>query len=262
MDLPLTDDLRQEYQQLFDTMLISPLHAVQVEKTTDAVAASQARYEAVGDPLGIPWFFIGAIHSLESGLDFTTHLHNGDPLTARTVHVPKGRPAKGKPPFQWEASAADALTLEGFADLDDWHLTTILYRFEKYNGFGYRPHHINSPYLWSFSNQYTAGKFAEDGKFSAVLVSQQCGAAVLVRRLAERGIIHFDSANNPVSDAPKDKPLVVYAPNVESAEAARLQAALNQFPGVSLAVDGFAGKRTSDALHRVIGAFLKGDPRG
>jgi len=263
MKIELTDDLRHEYQTLFDTCLVAPPHAAEIESTTTKIAANQARYESVGGPLGIPWFFIGVTHCMEGGLNFKTHLHNGDPLTARTVQVPKGRPKKGNPPFTWEDSATDALTLEGFAGLDDWALTSILYRFEKYNGFGYRPRKINSPYLWSFSNQYTQGKFAADGVFSPVLVSKQCGAAVLLRRLAERSIIHFDSDNNPADDDTVGEldALVVYAPKTESAAAAKLQQALNQFPGISLAVDGFAGKRTSDALKRVTGHFLKGDPR-
>ena len=264
MNVPLTDALRQEYQHLFDTCLISPAHAKEIEKTTDQIASNQARYTSVGKPLQIPWFFVGVVHCMEAGLNFKTHLHNGDPLTARTVQVPKGRPKTGKPPFTWEVSATDALSFEGFANQKDWALTTMLYRFEKYNGFGYRPHNINTPYLWSFSNHYAQGKFAADGKFSPVLVSKQCGAAVLIRRMAERGIIHFDSANNPVKKAPDLEALdalVVFAPATESADAAQLQQALNNFPGVSLAVDGFAGTRTSDALKRVTGHILKGDPR-
>jgi len=189
MKIDLTDDLRQEYQTLFDTCVIAPTRAAEIESTTTKIAANQARYESVGEPLDIPWFFIGVTHCMEGGLNFKTHLHNGDPLTARTVQVPKGRPKKGNPPFTWEESATDALTLEGFAGLDDWSLTSILYRFEKYNGFGYRSRKINSPYLWSFSNQYTQGKFGADGVFSPTLVSKQCGAAVLLRSLTERGII-------------------------------------------------------------------------
>jgi len=263
MTIELTDALRHEYQTLFDTCLIAPSHTVEIESTTNKFAANRARYEAVGDPLDIPWFFVGVTHCLEGSLDFKTHLHNGDPLKARTVQVPKGRPKKGNPPFTWEESATDALTLEKFAGLDDWSLTSILYRFEKFNGFGYRTRGVNTPYLWSFSNHYTQGKFAADGVFSPVLVSKQCGAAVLIRRLAERGVIQFDSDNNPSdSDTVAElDALVVFAPDVESADAARLQEALNQFPGISLAVDGFAGKRTSDALKRVTGHFLQGDPR-
>jgi lysozyme family protein len=189
----LTDSLGTEYQTLFDSCVIAPARAAEIESTTTKIAANQARYESVGEPLDIPWFFIGVTHCMEGGLNFKTHLHNGDPLTARTVQVPKGRPKKGNPPFTWEESATDALTLEGFAGLDDWSLTSILYRFEKYNGFGYRSRKINSPYLWSFSSHYTRGKFGADGVFSPALVSKQCGAAVLLRQLVSRNAIQFNS---------------------------------------------------------------------
>jgi lysozyme family protein len=263
--ISLTPELRNEYQHLFDTCLIRPAHAAEVEKTAAAIAANQQRYAAVGVPLGIPWFFVGVIHCLEASLKFTTHLHNGDPLTKRTTHVPKGRPAA--PPadgvrYTWEESATDALTIENFANLSDWSLPAILYRLEAYNGFGYRSRGINTPYLWSFSTHYSQGKFAEDGVFSPVLVSQQCGAAVLIRRMAEKGIIQFDAAN-AASDEPLDAlaSAVVFDPNHETAPAAHLQQALNHIPGISLAVDGVAGKRTSDAVHAITGHFLQGDPR-
>src|SRR5439155_371250 len=132
---------------------------------------------------------VAVIHSMEAGGDFTRHLHNGDPLTARTTHVPAGRPRTGKPPFTWEASAIDALTYQGFGNWKDWSVPGTLYKLEGYNGFGYRDHHpqVLSPYLWSFSNHYARGKYVADGRFSQTAVSQQCGAAVLLKRLQEGG---------------------------------------------------------------------------
>ena len=124
---------------------------------------------------------------MECGFNFGTHLHNGDPLSARTVHVPKGRPADGEPPFTWLESARDSLVLKKLDRIDDWSLPHMLYLLEAYNGFGYRPQFVPTPYLWSFSNLYTAGKFTADGKFDANAVSKQCGAAVMLRMLQERG---------------------------------------------------------------------------
>jgi hypothetical protein len=40
-----------------------------------------------------------------------------------------------------------------------------------------------------------------------------------------------------------------------------LQGFLNGFPGVKLKVDGWPGKKTSDAFKKVTGYYLKGDPR-
>ena len=56
-------------------------------------------YRAVGAELGIPWWFVGIIHGLESSFDFGCHLHNGDPLTG--AHRPGARgggPRPGSPP--------------------------------------------------------------------------------------------------------------------------------------------------------------------
>jgi lysozyme family protein len=139
---------------------------------------------------------IALIHSLEASLNFTTHLHNGDPLTARTIHVPKGHPKTGTPPFKWEDSALDALSLAGFDEHTDWSLPGILFAFEAYNGWGYRQYHpsVLSPYLWSYSNHYTKGKYVADGHFDPDVKSDQCGAAVLLKYLTSVGDIDFEDA--------------------------------------------------------------------
>ncbi len=186
MTVQLTPALRDEYQQLFDTCVVAASHTQEIESAATKIAASKPRYSAVADPLAIPWYVVGLIHCMEASLSFKTHLHNGDPLTAKTVHVPKGRP-DGNPPFTWEVSATDALKLDGFDKVAEWSLPSTLYNIEKFNGFGYRSRGINTPYLWSFSNHYAAGKFVSDGVFSATAVSNQTGAAVILRRLVERG---------------------------------------------------------------------------
>ena len=55
--------------------------------------------------------------------------------------------------------------------------------------------------------------------------------------------------------------LVTYSETAISESAKALQRALNTFAGIFLRVDGVPGPRTSDALRRVTGHFLKGDPR-
>ncbi len=203
MTIQLTDSLRDEYRGLFETCEIRQEHQQQVETLVSRIAQNRDRYSAVGGSLRIPWFFIGLIHQMEASLNFACHLHNGDPLTARTVHVPQGRPTSGQPPFNWEFSAADALRSEGVDKVTNWSLPSLLFQMEKYNGFGYRTGHpdVLSPYLWSFSTHYRSGKFVADGKFDPDAVSRQCGAAVLLRRMAENGHIRFDAVGNPVIDA-------------------------------------------------------------
>lgn len=163
------------------------------------IVAARATYEGVGARLGIPWWFVGVIHGLESAFSFDTHLHNGDPLTARTVRHPPGRPATGRPPFSWLESAVDALTMQGLAGLRGWTIGHTLDRLERYNGLGYRQRGLPSPYLWSFSDHYEKGKFVADGRFDPEAVSNQCGGAVLIKRMEERGLI--DTAD-PLGRAP------------------------------------------------------------
>jgi len=145
-------------------------------------------YESVGADLnGIPWQFVGIVHGMEAGFDFSRHLHNGDPLTDRTRQVPAGRPATGNPPFTWRASAVDALMLKGLHQVPSWPLARVIYELERYNGFGYRARALPTPYLWSFTNLYEKGKYVRDHEFDPEAVSKQCGAAAILKGLEEKG---------------------------------------------------------------------------
>ncbi|MDB5033387.1 MAG: hypothetical protein JWQ98_628 [Chlorobi bacterium] len=262
-----TNGLRDEYRRLFDACEIRANRFASVDAIVSAIEANKDRYVAVGGPLGIPWYVVGVIHNMEASLKFTTHLHNGDPLKARTVQVPAGRPKTGSPPFTWEESADDALRQRGLNGLSDWSLPITLYRLEGYNGFGYRMGHpdVLSPYLWSFTNHYSKGKFVADHKFSHTAVSGQCGAAAIIRRMAEKGTIAFGADGQPVEGAsPSVSDLVQnvrFSKTVKSVAAEQLQRALNNIPGIFLRVDGVPGKGTSDAVKAVTGHFLMGDPR-
>jgi lysozyme family protein len=260
----LTDALRREYERLFNTCSIRPERTADIEGTIAKLSAARGRYEAAGAG-AIPWFFVAVIHCMEAGLNFTRHLHNGDPLTARTVQVPRGRPRSGSPPFTWEVSAADALSVRGLGRGTDWSLAGTLFQIEAYNGWGYRRQHpqVLSPYLWSFSSHYTRGKYIADGTWSDTAVSKQCGAAVVLRRMAEKGLVSFKDQPTPTSGQP---PLITYsmkkpADPVVVQRALDLQAWLNTFPGVFVKLDGVPGEKTSDAFRKVTGRFLPGDPR-
>lgn len=251
-----TQSLQKEYEALYATCEARETRFDDIDLIIDQILENQERYEAVAAEVGAPWFFIGVIHNMEASLRFNRHLHNGDRLTARTTHVPSGRPVEGDPPFTWEESAKDALVLARIDDVDEWSLPRILYELEKYNGWGYRQYHphVKSPYLWSFSNHYTSGKYVADGTWSDTAVSRQCGAAVIIRRLEERGEIE-----PLIGDMPED-PVLHYADEV-IVRGDDLQRFLNTFDGISLRVDGWPGKLTSDAVKRVFGFHLSGDPR-
>lgn len=191
-----TDALSREYCETFARAGIRSERLDEVRRIADRIFndAGMKRYQAVSVATGVPAHVVGIIHSLECGLDFHSHLHNGDPLTARTVQVPAGRPAAGQPPFAWEESAVDALTLKKLQHWTDWSVAGIAYVLERYNGFGYRLYHpeVPSPYLWSGTAAYTAGKYVADGHWSATAVSRQCGGMALLRAMAEAKRIELE----------------------------------------------------------------------
>jgi lysozyme family protein len=182
------DALHDDYALLWRTMSVRPEKVSLADRSARKILANRERYRAVEQKTNVPWFMIGAIHALECGLSFAGHLHNGDPLSARTRQVPRGRPASGEPPFTWEQSALDALTMppHSLHRVAEWTIERIAYELERYNGFGYRRFHpgVKSPYLWSYSNHYAAGKYVADGQWSPTAVSTQCGSLVLIKRLA------------------------------------------------------------------------------
>ena len=190
--------LRDEYQHFYDVCEALPAHSTDVVKAAASVTAGQQRYTALSARLGghIPWQFIGITHLLEANSNFVRHLHNGDPMFTgqpgnlvwmRTTHVPSNRPPIWPAPTgesdPWIWSGMDAVAFEGFNNETDWAIPAMLWRFELYNGMGYRSFQNPSPYLWSFSQIYKAGKFDSDGHYNATLVSDQCGAALILKAL-------------------------------------------------------------------------------
>lgn len=172
------------YQDFYDRMQIGADWVLPGQKAARRIFDNMDRYKNVSHETKLPWEFIGIIHHMESFCNFNTHLHNGDPLTARTVHVPKGRPVGSNPPFLWEYSAMDALNnsnivkpMSGVGD--------ILKAMEAYNGLGYRKRGINTPYVWSGSTYYTKGKYSADGVYDPELISKQCGGAVVYYYLSK-----------------------------------------------------------------------------
>lgn len=184
---------KPDYQLLWDTMTVMPSKKGEVDAVVRRILANQKRYEALNTIIRvpyphsiIPWQFIAVVHKMEANLGFGYHLHNGDPLTARTRQVPKGRPVKGNPPFTWEQSAFDALcNVAGLHKVTDWSIPSMLFRLEGYNGYGYQKYHpdVLTPYLWSYSNHYSRGKYTADGHFDINAVSTQLGAAVLLNNI-------------------------------------------------------------------------------
>jgi hypothetical protein len=105
----------------------------------------------------------------------------------KTVLVPRGRG-----PFpDWNTGAIDALTHEGYVGVTDWSLPHALFLAEAYNGWGYLGK-INSPYIWSWTNLYSSGKFQENRHgswFNPNLRDPQPGVAAMLKAMIAEGFI-------------------------------------------------------------------------
>jgi len=198
---PKLDDLRDEYLQLFADCEITRDREADVKQVMDKIVSNQVWYVLNTAAIPMPWWVLGLLHARESDLNFHEHLHNGDPLTGRTVHEPAGRPAAnpgGGPdppsrtnPYTWGESTQDAIRMHGLHTWTDWDLAGTLFKLEEYNGWGYRMYHADvlSPYLWSFTNHYTKGKYSDDGNFDPDLVDRQAGAAAVLRMMVTTGTV-------------------------------------------------------------------------
>lgn len=243
-------ELRGDYARLWQAMRIPPGTVPAVDSRIRAMAKGRPRYDQVANATAVPWYVIAIIHEMEAGLKFSTHLHNGDPLTDRTVQVPAGRPPSGLPPFEWEDSAIDALMLKNLDAVTLWSIERIAYQLEAYNGWGYRTRQtgINTPYLWSSTSNYRKGKFVRDRVFNPDAVSRQLGAMALLRRLMDTQGVNVPSEDDvplpaaaaPPSDASLAKQpypgTVIRLNHPDPAVVILLQRRLNQL-GCGAAVD-------------------------
>jgi lysozyme family protein len=193
------------YRKLWDHAAIQPARAAAAKAIAKKIVAKKDLYQEVERTTGVPWFMIGAIHNRESSLRFNAHLHCGDPLTARTTHVPKGRPVDGQPPFTWKDSAFDALTMppHSLNKVGQWSVERMLYEMEKYNGWGYLKRG-NSPYLWSWTSEYSSGKYVADHKYDPSAVDQQAGCAAIVKAVSEMDESVRSALNSRQAEAPKE----------------------------------------------------------
>lgn len=186
----------QDYRKLWDTMTVSGDWQKKGSAIATRIIASQGRYAATVAGTSVPWWFVAVVHAMECSLRFDQHLHNGDPLTATTIRVPKNRPPAGNPPFTWERSARDAIEFERLTSIVDWSLENVLFNWHRYNGINneYKRQGIPTPYLWSGSQHYRKGKYVRDGEFDANAVSAQVGAAVLLKALVDLGAVKLGGA--------------------------------------------------------------------
>lgn len=169
---------------------IRSINAVALDKSASLFERNRSRYEAIEKSSQVPAGVIFVLHGRESTWDFRTHLHNGDPLTKRTTHVPAGRPKSGSPPFSFEFSAADALEYDGLPGKNWRSLGDGLQAMEAFNGLGVQKYHSEFPtgYLWAGSSVYLGGKYVRDGVYDKTAWDKQLGAATILKWMQYRNI--------------------------------------------------------------------------
>lgn len=206
--VPLTPGLRKEYERLYNSQVFKPKFKKLLEVDINKILIGADRYKAVSARTGVPWYVVGIMHLMECDSSFNRHLHNGDPLNHATVNVPKNRP--NLPSWTWEDSAVDALQFEKISSWDargldhnDWTLGAVLYRLEAWNGFGSRQFNVPTPFLWSGTNFYKSGKYGRDGHWNPSLVSQQLGAAPILKSLQQQGIVQIPPTITPTPPSSK-----------------------------------------------------------
>lgn len=190
-------DHKADYEQLWKSCSVRLEHIAEVKKYADRIAKGKLRYEAIAKKLKaeiphITWWIIGVIHHMEAGCDFNRYQHNGEKVGTVTKMVPKGKVF-----MTWEESAIDASRahLKGL----DGTIAKTLALLEGFNGYGYRLYHpdVKTPYLWSYTNQYSRGKYIEERdaagifhtKWKPDLVSKQCGIAAILKLMEATKLI-------------------------------------------------------------------------
>ncbi|MBR1943126.1 hypothetical protein IJ843_05270 [bacterium] len=137
------------------------------------------KYEKVSAATGVPAELICAIHYRESGCNFSTYLHNGDPLGKPTTHVPKGKNFS-----DWTTAAIDAIKSQGsYKSVTESNVDSQLEFAERYNGLGYRKRGVASPYVWSGTAKYTGGMYVADGVYNPSAQDRRVGVAAILKHL-------------------------------------------------------------------------------
>jgi lysozyme family protein len=254
------ETLAGEYASLLARMQVTRQSAVQSVANKLMNFVRQGRYAEVSNQLGIPQVFIATSFERESSSDFSCSPAQGDPWNRVSVHVPRGRG-----PFpNWTAAALDAYRLDRLDQVGkaNWTWPRFCYEGELFNGFGYRAHGVNSPYLWAGSNNYTTGKFVSDGVFDMGHADTQLGVVPVARAM----VAMDPSLDLPAAPGATAAPGTTAAPASPSApppapqpapdgvgggshDTTWLQTSLNKLGNdPPLTVDGSFGQRTRAAV--------------
>ena len=178
------ENTKAGYLNMWRSIRIKPSDAVHVDRFAQKIIAGEAAYKNVEKAIGVPWFFVGALHMRESSCNFAGVLHNGEKIIGtgrKTRIVPAGRG-----PFEsWYESAIDALKLKGLHLITEWSPERMGYEAERFNGLGYTNKGVNSPYVWAGRNHEQTGKYIADHVWDSSHDDTQLGVMTVLKRLCE-----------------------------------------------------------------------------
>jgi SPP1 gp7 family putative phage head morphogenesis protein len=179
---------RFHVELLRDIVINENAFAIDIERFRKIYNENFSIYNEIANLTNLPPQLIAAIHYRESGGNFNTHFHNGDPLGVPTVNHPAGILF-----HDFIESAVDALTNEYIRSNIYWYelspdssdMSAMLAFAETFNGHGYYQMNprMPSPYLYSGTNAYISGKFVRDGVYDPNFLDRQPGIYILLRSL-------------------------------------------------------------------------------
>lgn len=170
--------LAPHYDRLWAELVPTPEHVLELTRLCDGLTGHRSTYEVASQSVwGTPdyWWYVAITDQMEGGGGAHTYLGNGQRLDEKTTQEPIGRG-----PFDsFVAGCVDAL--HGMPAPTS--VSQAAYNWENFNGWGYLAKPIEDPYLASWSNKYTKGKYIADHVYDAEAVSGQPGALTLLKVL-------------------------------------------------------------------------------
>lgn len=170
---------------------ISPKRRMALDVAVAMYQRNQYRYEAIADmkPGTVPPQVLFCLHLRESDCNFKCSPAQGDPLTRRSTHVPRGRIPDKEPPYSFQESAADSYFNVDRLDLKNWKTVKgTLDACTGFNGWGPEYKGVPSSYVWGATSVQRPGKYVRDGVWSSTAVDSQLGVAALLKAMQERGV--------------------------------------------------------------------------
>ena len=179
-------DLQPEYESWVAHCVPNPNRVDEIDHVARRLTqpGPLGHYADVTARIAVPVVVQATICEREDGNDFTKSPAQGDPWNARSIHVPKNR----GPFASWVDAAVDAWSVcdrLNVLSVPEWTLPYACFKWEFYNGGGYRAHGIRTPYVVGGTNLQQPGKYVSDGVFDNTHMDTQLGALPVAMRMIE-----------------------------------------------------------------------------